>query len=235
MLTNDPTLTISSYPVLPDHQYSFNQLLSDTSLHFQSLDSLDTRQVGSYWVRIVIDNPYPNNERYYLALSLPLHYTLFSPGADLNTWRTRSAGPDVVSRTLDRGCISCTLPAGGRSMLYLKIDMRDLHAYGYPIRPRIVLEKAIVHYSRDQRTWIIWLVCMALLGCFFYYNLYVYRQLKDKVYQYYLVVQVGAAIYITAYRHIFNLLPFTKYNIRLQPDGSVCYYDLNALLLHAGG
>lgn len=97
------------------------------------------------------------------------------------------------------------------------------------------MEKEISFNGRKDVLWISWMVCIAVLISFAGYNLFVYFQLKDEVYLCYLVVQLGAIIFITSFKHFFNLLlPFGFYNIKLNADGSIYYYDLNAFLLHIG-
>nr|WP_276611842.1 7TM diverse intracellular signaling domain-containing protein [Chitinophaga oryziterrae] len=95
------------------------------------------------------------------------------------------------------------------------------------------MEKEISFNGRKDILWILWLICMAVLLSFSCYNLFIYFQLKDDIYICYLVVQIGAIIFITSFKHFFNVfLPFGFYNIRLNADGSTYYYDLNAFLLH---
>lgn len=179
-------------------------------------------------------NPYPNNESYRLRLSLPLNYTLYFFDPRHNSWISHSAGPGTSSRQLDAGSVPVVLQGNDENLLYLKITTNGLQRYGHPVRPAVILEKEIVRHTLELRTWIAWLICLTLLLCFCCYNLYVYWLLQEKVYRAYLWMQVGALVFITAFRHFFSLLPFSWYNVRLNTDGSMYCYDLNAFLLHTG-
>lgn len=234
-LTNDPSLSITTYDVLADRRYSFEQVQADTSLVFRSNTPLSTSAADFYWIRVIIANPYPNTEKYQLSLSLPLNYTLYIFNTDSRKWESRTAGLAVHDRQRERGVIPCTLKGNTKNTLYLKIDVRDLKRYGYKINPVIVMEKELSFTGREQFLWYSWLICIVMLLCFSCYNLYILYQLKDNTYLWHLVVQVGAITFITSFKHFLNLLlPFSVYNLRLTPSGSVYHYDLNAFFLHIG-
>jgi hypothetical protein len=232
-LTNNSSLQINTYEVLSDKHYSFDQIRSSTTLRFIQNDSLNTSAADYYWIKMIVENPYPNNENYRISLSLKLNYILYSFDNSTKTWRSYKAGLAVPDKQQERGIVPCTLQGGTKDTLYLKIDVRDIQAYGYTIKPTITMEKEISFNGRKDILWILWLICMAVLLSFSCYNLFIYFQLKDDIYLCYLVVQIGAIIFITSFKHFFNVfLPFGFYNIRLNADGSTYYYDLNAFLLH---
>ncbi|MVT44039.1 hypothetical protein GO495_25825 [Chitinophaga oryziterrae] len=232
-LTNNSSLQINSYDVLPDKHYSFDQIRTSTTLRFTANDSLSTLAADYYWIKVIIENPYPNNENYRISLSLKLNYILYSFDNSTKTWRSHNAGLAVPDNQQERGIAPCVLQGGTKDTLYLKINVRDIQAYGYTIKPTITMEKEISFNGRKDILWILWLICMAVLLSFSCYNLFIYFQLKDDIYICYLVVQIGAIIFITSFKHFFNVfLPFGFYNIRLNADGSTYYYDLNAFLLH---
>ncbi|SEW14736.1 7TM diverse intracellular signalling [Chitinophaga sp. YR573] len=230
-LTNNTSLQINTYEVLPDKHYSFDQIRSSTTLRFAQNDSLNTSAADYYWIKMIVENPYPNNENYRISLSLKLNYILYFFDNSTQKWISYNAGLGESNK----GTVSCTLQGRTRNILYLKIDVRDIQSYGYAIKPAIIMEKEISFNSRKDVLWISWLLCIAVLISFACYNLFVYFQLKDEVYLCYLVVQLGAIVFITSFKHFFNLLlPFGFYNIRLNADGSTYNYDLNSFLLHIG-
>lgn len=225
-LTNNASLEIKTYDVLADRQYSFNQILT---LPFTPGGPLKTSGSDFYWLKVIISNPYPNDENYRISLSLPLNYTLY-PGN-----KSYHAGPAVSDNRRERGTIPCVLKGASNTLLYIKMDVRDIQSYGYTIQPAIILEKSISADSREDLLWLSWMICIAVLISFLSYNLYIYFHLKAPTYLWYLTTQTGAIIFITSFKHFFNvLLPFGIYNIRLNPDGSVFYYGLNAFFLHIG-
>jgi hypothetical protein len=234
-LTNNSFLQINTYDVLPDKHYNFDRIRTSTTLNFLQNDSLNTSAADYYWIKMVIENPYPNNENYRVSLSLRLNYILYSFDNSTKTWTSYNAGLSVPNKQQARGVAPCMLEGGKRNTLYLRIDVRDIQSYGYAIKPTITMEKEISFNGHKAVLWISWLICVAVLITFACYNLFIYFHLKDEIYLYYLVVQAGAIIFITSFKHFFNLLlPFGFYNIRLNADGSTYYYDLNAFLLHIG-
>ena len=222
-------MMISQYEALEDKGYSITQVHTDTSLHFTSLNTLSTRKAAAYWLRLEINNPYPNNEAYLLSLSLPLHYSLYYMGNEVKE------ATALTSRQIEQGVIRFVFSSETTHILYLRINTGELAAYGYNIHPLIRLEKEITAQTREKMIWISWIISISLLLCFSAYSLYVYIHLKDHTYLWYLQMQIGAIIFITSFKHIFNvLLPVDVYRFLLNADGTVYLYNLNTFLLHLG-
>jgi len=73
------------------------------------------------------------------------------------------------------------------------------------------------------------------LFCFAFYNLYLFFILRDRAYLYYVVVQAGALIYLTADKLFFNvLLPLRLYNVSVNKSGHVFFFDINLFFEHIG-
>lgn len=235
VLTNDAVLRIKNYEVLPDRQYDLNKILTDHTLPFIKNAHLNTSQADYYWIRIPIDNPYPNNESYRISLSLPLNYSLYFFDSNQKRWLSRTGGPAVTDGQRERGIIPLMLQGQTKNTLYFKVNVAELKTYGYALKPGILLNKEISFAGQEQLIWLSWLICIVVLLSFSCYNLYIYFHLKDKIYIYGLLMQVGAIFFITSFKHFFNLLlPFSLYNMRLNADGSIYYYSLNTFFLHLG-
>jgi len=77
-------------------------------------------------------------------------------------------------------------------------------------------------------------VSLIVLLVFLLNNVYIWFSLKDKAVFYFLIAQLGALIYITAYKQFFYLLfPRLVFSIG-SVNGSVVQYGMNSLFLHAG-
>lgn len=186
-------------------------------------------EISTDSAQILVGNPYPNNEKYRFSLSQPLNYTLYIDG------KAYKAGPATPSRQRERGEIHLTFHANATTTLYVKPDLAELQHYGYKIHPVIRLEKEIAAASRDHLIYISWIVTLSLLACFAAYNLYIWFQLRDSVNIWYLLVQVGAMIFVTSFKHFTTqLLPLSCYQLRSMPDGTVYMYNLNSFFLHIG-
>lgn len=235
VLTNDAVLQIKNYEVLPDRQYNLNKILTDHRLPFVKGAYLNASQADDYWIRIPIDNPYPNNESYRISLSVPLNYSLYFFDSSQKRWVSRRSGPAAIDGQRERGSIPLMLQGQAKNILYFKVQVAELKAYGHDLKPGILLNKEISFAGQEQLIWLSWLICILVLLSFSCYNLYIYFHLKDKIYLYGLLMQIGAIIFITSFKHFFNLfLPFAAYYTRLNEDGSIYHYNLNTFLLHIG-
>jgi DNA-binding CsgD family transcriptional regulator len=233
VLTNDAFLPVKTFDVLRDNHYSIDRILRDTTLHFSPGSSLNTAGTDYYWVRVIIDNPYPNKESYRLSLSLRLNFTLYFFDSTKGEWISHSGGLAVPAMQREREVVPLFLQGDTKNTLYVKLDIRDIQAYGHSIQPVIILEKEISFAGQESFLWYSWLIGVFILFSFCCYSLYTYLQLKDNIYLCYLAVQIGGIIFVTSFKHFFNLfLPFSLYNKILNPDGSIYAYDFNAFFLH---
>jgi hypothetical protein len=231
-LTNSPSFTINNYVVLPDDHYSLSRVTSDTALQFKP-DSLSPAASDYYWAKIIIYNPYPNNESYRISLSLPLNYTLYQYNPGLKQWQASAGGLNSANGQRKPGVLPCVLQKAATNTLYLKISVIDLKAHNYTVRPIIKMEKEVTFVADEQFQTLSHLLCCIVLFSFSGYNLYIYFQLKDKAYLYYVVVQIGALIYLTSNKLFFNvLIPSGIYNLGVVSGNRVEYFNLNYLFMH---
>lgn len=200
---------------------------AQSKIHY--LNNEPVLEISTDSAQFIVGNPYPNNEKYRFSLSEPLNYTLYING------KAHDAGPAIPSRQRERGEIHLTFPGNSQTILQLQLNVQELERYGYKVHPTIRLEKEIAAASRDHLLIISWIITISLLSCFAAYNLYIWFQLHDRVNLWYLVVQVGAMLFITSFKHFTTqLLPFSCYQLRSMPDGTVYMYNLNSLFLHIG-
>lgn len=231
-LNNAPSFKIEAYGALPDDNYTIEKIVSDTTLRFTS-DSLKSAISENYWVKLVIYNPYPNDEPYIISLSRQLNYTVYQYQPRSKNWLGVSSNGRVARWFRKPGFLSCVLQKQANNVLYLKINLSDIKKYNVAVKPGIKLEKEVVFAAEEQFAILSTIVCCIVLLSFSAYNLYVYFQLKDKAYFYYVLVQLGALIYLLSLRFLFSsLVPYRVYNIRVLPDGHMAYFDINNLFMH---
>jgi uncharacterized protein YoxC len=200
---------------------------AQSKVHY--LNNEPVLEISTDSAQIIVGNPYPNNEKYRFSLSEPLNYTLYING------KGQQAGPAILSHQRENGEIHLSFPGNSQTTLRLQLNIAELQRYGYKVHPRIRLEKEIAAASRDHLLVISWIITISLLACFAAYNLYMWFQLHDRVNLWYLVVQVGAMIFITSFKHFTTqLLPFSICQLRAMPDGTVYMYNLNSFFLHIG-
>jgi len=210
-------------------------VLTNKPLLTTQAQALNTAGADYHWLQVIVDNPYLNDEKRYISISLPLNYTFYYSDRGTGKWAHKRAGWAIPDGQRDRGAIPYVFRAGQKDTLYFKLDLRDVRSYGYTIKPVIMMEQDVSYNSREKIIWYSWLASIVVLTCFMFYNLYLYFNLKDPVCFYYAVVQVGGIIFITAFKHFFNLfIPVCLYNVRLTEDGFIHYFGINAFLLHVG-
>jgi DNA-binding CsgD family transcriptional regulator len=232
-LDNSPSLKINSYRVLPDKSYSIGQMANDTALVFKG-DSLRASVGDFYWVKLIVNNPYPNNEDYRFSVQL-LNYTLYQYNPLHKKWEGRSAGLSVNSKERTASVMPLLLQKHSQNVLYLKLDVRDIRKFNQAYNPIISLEKAYIYETREQFITLAYVFCCIVLISFSCYNLYVYFQLKDKAYLFFVIVQIGSLIYITGNQSFLNvLLPFRAYNLTMFSNGRTQFLDLNDFIEHFG-
>ncbi len=233
-LTNTPSLMLKEYLVLPDSGYSFNQILKDRSLIFKP-DSVSASVSDTYWVKLAIHNPYPNEEHYLISLSQPLNYTLYHVKSKGEKWESQRAGLNSANRQRFISSILIALKPLETNVLYIKLDLRDIKQYGYIGKPAVILEKEVIFNAQERFIKLFFYVCCIALIAFSCYNFYIYIQLKDKAYLYYVIVQIGALVFFIGDNLYMNVLfRLRMYSIIAGPNGGIRYYSLNDFAEHIG-
>lgn len=234
VVTDSTSLFINTYPVLPDAHYTFNKIISDTTLVYKP-DSLKASISDNYWVRINVYNPYPDDVNYLIYLTPTLKYTLYFFNKQQNKWISTQAGLATASNYREPGTISVIFSKYATHTLYFKINLHDVKQYKYGLKPVIILNKKALVNNDDELLLYFTAICCIAIFSFISYNLYLYLNLKDKAYLYFVMLQVGSVVFLLAANRYFNiLLPFRLYNIRLISNMSVYIYDINKLFQHIG-
>lgn len=234
LLSNSTPLSIQSYKVLPDKNHSFSQILNDKNLQYQD-DSLRTAKHDSYWVKIGIENPYPDDENYTVKLSFLLDYTVYFLDPTTKKWISRYAGGTTVSPYRKNGMTSVTLRRRSTSTIYLKIDLHNLPQRQFNFKPTIYLtQETLLQHEEDRLRDRVLMSCIVLL-CLIAYNFYIYLYLKDKTYLFFLTIQFGAIIFLLSARNYFNLLlPIRIHNVKAVSPTLIIDYEINLFLQHIG-
>jgi hypothetical protein len=233
--TDSAHIQLNSYALLPDQGYSFEQVLTDTTLHFVPNDSIRPRQATGYWLKIMLANPSHYTQPYKLRVRPALHNTLYYFNADSQKWVSATAGIMVADdKSLKQGNLPLVLQGDGViNTLYVKLDVTVLQSGGHALRPEIIITSLAATESRERVIWTSWMVSITVLLLFFLHNLYIYYSFRDKAILFYLVAQVGAMVYITAYKHFFDLVFESRvFTFDLAADGWLYAYNYSSILMH---
>jgi hypothetical protein len=236
ILADSARIQLNSYTLLPDQGYSFGQVLTDTTLHFVQNDSIRPQQATAYWLKIKLASPSHYTQPYKLRVRPALRNTLYYFNADSQTWVSSMAGIMVpADKSLKQGNLPFVLQGGGMiNTLYVKLDVKVLQSGGQALRPEITITSLAAIESRERVIWISWMVSITVLLLFFLHNLYIYYSFRDKAILYYLVAQLGAMVYITAYKHFFDLVFESRvFTFDLLADGWLYAYNYSSIFMHS--
>ena len=229
--SREPAIT---WRLLEDKAYTFERVRSDSSLKLVSADSLRTRQTKRYWLKITAANPSRYTLAYRLKVLPNLDNTLFHFNLDTEKWELQQAGILVpTDNKRNRGRFSVVLPGNSTSTFFVKINLSKVNHLPATVKLSLQWEKEASALETDYFFGTAWIVSLALLVILFLNNLHLYYRFRDDTIAYFLILQVGGMLYITAYRFYFNIVfPSPVFNVRLTPEGKANFYDLNQVLMH---
>jgi len=222
-----PVAEVVAVGVLPDRNYSWPQIQTDTTLAFRLADSLRTAQARRFWLRLTVRNPsrYPAATR--LTVLPNLANTLFYFDEDARVWQAR---PLSVTRV---NWQPLRLPGATVTTCYVRVDLPAGAALPRAIGLRVLLEPAEAAQATDRLHTTVWAASLGLLLLLGLASLHAYGRWRDRATWYYLWVQVGAALYVTALQGYFKgWFPSLVISRLVRPDGSSYAYTINNVAMH---
>lgn len=224
---------INNFSVLPDSGYTFNNILTNKKLFFVANDSLLlSATVSGYWLKIDIANPTSFAGQYAMRVDPSMFNQYYYYDANAKRWLVTQSGIETgEGNGISAGYATrLVMQANAVNTVYVKINIVGLKKYSRPIAPVIHLQMQDRVDKRLNILLIAWVVALLVLLLFFLSNLYLYVSLKDRATFHYLIVQVGAMLYISTYWELVQLQLFTTALCK----SVVRYYNLNTLLMHVG-
>ena len=206
----DYTLTTGEYKdlkniaALADKNYSFEQILKDTSLHFIKAEKIPVKDIDYYWLKFTIKNPSAYDEKYSVWAPLYFDYTLYLYDEDAAEWKTFIGGEMVNNNRNVFKFIPCLFKGAAVTTVYIKMKVTVFNTSPYPLINLVGIENFGITQTRKQSAFNLWLATILIVLAFFIYNAYLYFMFKDKVYLYYLLILLGGMIYITASNFFLN-------------------------------
>ena len=235
ILTNDNSVKAIELLVLPDKQYTFEQIRDDTTLKFTLSDTLSTDSADAYWIKMVVENPFPYAEKYMVEFLPMLDNTLYYFNVNENKWISYSNGLLVNNRQRNIWLMPCVFQGQKTTVLYIKTNIKPLRASKTPIQHGIWLEKDKYITDNEQFIALATWATVFVFVIFLLYNAYIYFMFRDKTYLYYLMAQIGGLIFILADQFYFNvLIPFRFCVADAKSDGFILFHDLNSFANDVG-
>ncbi|MBE9464437.1 7TM diverse intracellular signaling domain-containing protein [Dyadobacter subterraneus] len=234
LLSDSSSATIKRYAVLPDRDYTFEKIVSDTTLAFVEGDSLGKGHATHYWLKIRIKNPFHYAGEFYISLNLNLDNILYYFNENTQKWvayQNGMASPYIGKRNVNE--MACILQGQAENVLYIRVDASMLRGHNYSVKPIIKIKKAAYVDSKEQMMWLSWIASFSVLILFFINNLYIYFGLRDKTVLFYLIAQLGGMLYITAYKRFYSIFFSSPiFTSTVSTEGQLHSFDMTSVLMH---
>jgi hypothetical protein len=228
-------ITVARVGVLPDRAYSWERIHTDSTLAFQPVDSLRPALARRYWLKLALTNPSQYTAAAQLTVLPDLDNTLYYFDEDARTWRTRRAGTAMLTDSQrTKGRLPLRLPGQATTTCYVLVHLPGERVALPPaVCLRVRLESAAAARQTEQLYRTAWLVSLAVLGLLLLSNLLAYLRWPDPITRWYVCTQVGALLYVTAFRGYFRaLLPGPLFSAALLPSGRSYAYTPNNVAIH---
>jgi len=227
---------IAGYSVLNNNQLGFTSIVNNDSLPFVKNGLLTPSQGAVYWFKINIANPALLSGRYIMYVAPAVYNTIFYFDARTQKWLSNTGGnlvtPPGIKTPL--GSISLELNPQPVNVVYVQMNLSAVSTLHFNLKPRITITDAAISGQQLDFSLYWWVAALAVLVFFFLYNLYMYISFKDASVLYYLIMQVGAMVYISTYIGVFkHFLPNRVFSIVVKPNANVFIYDIDNVLQHA--
>ncbi len=232
VLTKKDKQVIESFEILADHNYSFEKIISDSSLPFTPNPLLyNFKENKAYWVRFTIENPYRNAQEYYLSVFPFIDNDFYYYDKDQNKWQTTRSGLAKSDNSRKYSHFPLTVDNNSKTSFYTRINLKALVNFKDSTHIHLRLYNAAAIDADEQKSRVFWIGTLVIIFILFLYNLYTWFIFKDKAFLYYLLILIGSAVYLTALKKHFNLLTDLRwFNVVLTEEGYTFYLDLAAIL-----
>jgi hypothetical protein len=234
-LSDSAAQRLAYFSILPDKNYSFSQIISDTALPFVSSNKLTWHEGGVYWIKIIAYNPSRYAGQYTLIQRPFIDNTVFYYDQDAQKWTETRTGALVPGKVRSYGTSTCVLQGAARNTVYVRMNVSKLGSFSRFVNVSFTLEKEAVTRQQNQLSWILCIATIAVVLMFLIYNAIVFSGIRDRTYFYYLLIQLGGIVYVAAtFRCFVYLIPWRNFHPWLSPGGSVYYAHLNMFLMRMG-
>ena len=221
--------------VLADKNYSFEQILKDTTLQFEKKEKIAVQGLQYIWLRCTVQNAMAYDQQYAVFTMPPFDNLLYYFNEDSAKWLTIRGGEMVDNNRTLFTYMPCIFKAGATTTFYIKTKVSAVNTSSYLLNPQIILERLTEAQTWRQVDFTWWLITIAIALAFVIYNGYLYFMFKEKVYLYYLIFLVGGIIYSTSYNFFTSyFIHYKSLNANLLSNGSCDYLPFDRILMQAG-
>ena len=216
------------FAILPDNGYTLEEVLKDKANLFKATDSLIGAQI--YWLRVFVHNPTEEEQRYVLSVYPNKSTWLYCYKKVDRKWTSHISDLKNSTLTWLPGRHPYHIDAFATDTVYIKVDASRPNIVENRFIAKIAFTPVAIAASKKQSIKTAWLLGMIVLLIFFLNNLFIYFGIKDLTFIYYLIMQLGAMLYITSYWHLFEFDRLIIFSFLLANE--VYTYEINKLLNH---
>lgn len=228
-LTDKDTVFVKNFAILEDRQYSFEQILSDSTLQFTPADSLKPYETDVYWIKFLVQNPFAYTEKQLVAFHPSLDNTLYYYDYNQKKWVENSNGVAVNNGQRNNQLMPCIFQGHELNVVYLRANVKPLKSFGHKIKPLLFFSRETYFNQNEKIKGLTTGLTTVIVLMFFLYNAYIYYVFKDKTYLYYLIIQIGGMGYMLTNSQYMNvLIPYRFTVFNLDAEGVFWTYNLNA-------
>ena len=228
----DDLVSVKSIGILRDRGYSIKTIQTATLAFSESL--LQSLQSTKYWYKIEAANSSRYAQQCFLTVFPNLDNTLFYYDEDDKRWIAQRGGIKVATNNeRSKGRMRLPLQGGKITTLYVMVSLGDGHSMPQTVKPQVILEKERIVVKRDHFFTTAWIVSLTVLLILFLNSLHIYCRFRDRTILYFLIVQLGGMVYLTAYRSFFQIIfPGPPFSLSLMTNGICFAYGINEVFMH---
>lgn len=232
VLTKADKEVINQFEILADSNYSFERIAADSTLAFTSNPLLHNFKPDNYyWVKFSVENPFNYPQEYYLSVFPFIDNSFYFYDNEEKKWKNATSSLGKSNSTRLFSFFPITIENNKKNTFFVRMNVSALASFKDSTHVHLDLTKATIVKQKEQRSYTIWIITLVIILILFLYNLYIYFVFKDKTFLYYLLILIGAAIYITGVNKYFNLLFSSRlYQVLLSKEGYVYYFNTNQVL-----
>ena len=172
---------IENIHVLPDKNYTLQQVLIDSSLHFVKQEKISIKGLADYWAKFIIKNNSPYDEKFAVWGSPAFDNVLDAYNEDSTKWTATKGGHLVSNNTTLFKYMPVLCKGNAETVFYIKLNVTSFHGPAYNLKTQISIEKLSTVQATGRQNYNWWLVTIFIVLVFMIYNAYLYFISSQKI------------------------------------------------------
>ena len=231
-LNDEGYKVVENATILIDKNYSFSQILQDSTLHFSKQSEISVKGIENYWIECTVKNNSAYDKSFAIWSSPYFDSKLYYFNEDKKNWQSFRGGEMVDNNKTIFKYVTCVFKSNKATTFYIKVNVTEINKSVHFLKPLVTLQAQHITVADRDNDFEWWLVTVCIVLAFLIYNAYWYLMIKEKVYLYYLIILTGGIVYITNALFFLSLfINIQSINAVINPDGSVGYFPVEYVLM----